>query len=326
MAAITYLEAIREALHEEMVRDRRVFLIGEDIGVYGGAFKITQGFQEEFGMHRVVDTPIAEAAIVGAAVGSALMGLRPVAEMQFMDFVSCAFDPLVNWAAKCRYRWGKGVPLVVRGPAGGGTTGGPFHGQNVESYFANVAGLKLVSAATARSAKGLLKAAIRDEDPVLFFEYKALYRRPELREEMPVGDFVIPLGKAEVVREGRDVTVVTWGTSLHPCLEAASRLAEESMDCEVIDLRTLIPWDRERVMVTVKKTNRALVVHEAPELGGFGGEIAAAVQNDVFEWLDAPVRRLGAPYTPIPFAPSLEKAFLPDAEKVIAALRELHAW
>lgn len=326
MSGLTYLEAIREALREEIERDRRVFLIGEDLGAYGGAFKITQGFQERYGMHRVVDTPISELGIVGAAVGAALMGLRPVAEMQFMDFVSCAFDPLVNWAAKCRYRWGKGVPLVVRGPAGGGTTGGPFHGQNVESYFANVAGLKLVSAATARDAKGLLKASIRDEDPVLFFEYKALYRRPDLREEMPPGDHVVPLGLADVKRQGRDLTVVTWGTTVHPCLEAARRLEHDGVSVEVVDLRTLVPWDRETVVASARKTAKVLVVHEAPTLGGFGGEVAAALQEEAFEWLDAPVRRLGAPFTPIPFAPSLEQAFLPDAARIEAALRDLHAY
>src|SRR5437667_1340517 len=239
----TYLEAIREGLREEMLRDPSVFLIGEDIGIYGGAFKVTAGFLERFGERRVVDTPISESAIVGAAIGASLMGLRPVAEMQFSDFITCGYDQIVNFAAKCRYRWGEGVPIVIRAPSGGGIHGGPFHSQNPEALFTHTPGLKVVAPSSAYDAKGLIKSAIRDKDPVLFFEHKALYRR--IKEDLPEGEYTVPIGKAKIAREGKHLTIVTYGAMLHASLEAATALAAEGTEIEVIDLRTLVPLDVE---------------------------------------------------------------------------------
>ncbi|HEY1249883.1 MAG TPA: transketolase C-terminal domain-containing protein, partial [Thermoanaerobaculia bacterium] len=267
----TYVDAIREGLREEMARDGRVFLLGEDIGVYGGAFKVTDGLIQEFGEQRVIDTPIAETAIVGAAVGAAMMGMRPVAEMQFIDFISCAFDMITNFAAKSRYRTGVGVPLVIRGPSGGGVHGGPFHSQNPEAYFAHTPGLKVVQPATAYDAKGLIKAAIRDDDPVLFFEHKFLYRR--IKEELPPGDWVVPIGKAAVRREGRDLSVITYGAMVWTALEAAKTLEAEGIDVEIVDLRTLFPLDETTVLESVAKTNKAILLHEATRTGGIGAEI-----------------------------------------------------
>ena len=324
MAVVTYLEALRQALAEEMARDERVFLIGEDIATYGGAFKVTEGLADRFGAARVVDTPISESAIVGAAVGAAYMGMRPVAEMQFMDFVGCAFDMITNFAAKSRYRCGLGVPLVVRGPCGGGVGGGPFHSVNPEAFFLNTPGLKIVEPSTAYDAKGLLKAAIRDEDPVLFFEHKFLYRR--IKDDVPEEDYIVPLGKAIVRREGRDATIVTFGAMVHTALEAATALAGEGVDVEVLDLRTLAPLDRDAILTSVAKTSRVAALYEAPRTGGIGGEIAALIAEEAFEFLDAPVMRIASLDTPVPYSPPLEAAFLPTRDKVIAAVKQLVAY
>jgi 2-oxoisovalerate dehydrogenase E1 component beta subunit len=320
----TYLEAIREGLWEEMERDPNVFLLGEDIGVYGGAFKVTAGFHERFGERRVVDTPISEAAIVGAAIGASFLGLRPVAEMQFADFITCAFDQIVNFAAKCRYRWGAAVPIVVRAPSGGGVHGGPFHSQNPEMWFVRTPGLKVVAPATAYDAKGLIKAAIRDNDPVLFFEHKALYRR--VKEELPPGDWVVPIGKARVAREGRDLSIITYGAMLWTALEAAEKLAGEGVSVEVVDLRTLLPLDRETVCASVKKTSKVLLLHEDTRTGGMAGELAVTITESVFEYLDGPIVRVTAPDTPTPYSPPLEEAFLPNAEKVVEKARWLYRY
>ena len=317
----TYLEAIREGLWEEMERDANVFLIGEDIGAYGGAFKVTAGLFERFGARRVVDTPISEAAIVGAAIGAALMGLRPVAEMQFADFITCGFDQIVNFAAKCRYRWNAVVPMVVRAPSGGGVHGGPFHSQNPEMWFVRTPGLKVVAPATAYDAKGLIKSAIRDNDPVLFFEHKALYRR--IKEDLPTEEYTVPIGKAKVAREGTDLTIVTYGAMVWVALEAAATLAQEGASVEVVDLRTLLPLDRETVCASVRKTSKVLLLHEDTRTGGMAGELAASITESVFEYLDAPIVRVTAPDTPVPYSPPLEDAFLPNAEKVIEKARWL---
>jgi 2-oxoisovalerate dehydrogenase E1 component beta subunit len=317
----TYLEAIREGLWEEMERDPNVFLLGEDIGVYGGAFKVTTDFFEHFGAKRVVDTPISEAAIVGAAIGAGLMGLRPVAEMQFADFISCGFDQIVNFAAKCRYRWGAAVPMVVRAPSGGGIHGGPFHSQNPEMWFVRTPGLKVVAPATAYDAKGLIKSAIRDNDPVIFFEHKALYRK--IKEELPTEEYTVPIGKAKVVREGSDLTIVTYGAMVWVALEAADKLAEEGASVEVVDLRTLLPLDRETVCQSVRKTSKVLLLHEDTRTGGMAGELAATISESVWEHLDAPIVRVTAPDTPVPYSPPLEEAFLPNSGKVVEKARWL---
>jgi pyruvate/2-oxoglutarate/acetoin dehydrogenase E1 component len=323
---VTFLEAIREALREEMLRDERVFLLGEDIGVYGGAFKVTEGLYEEFGPKRVIDTPIAEAAIIGAAAGAAMMGLRPVAEMQFIDFISCAFDQLTNVVSKWRYRMGNGVPIVVRGPSGGGVRGGPFHSGNPEAFFLNTPGLKIVEPSTAYDAKGLLKAAIRDEDPVLFFEHKFLYRLPRLRESLPDEDYVVPIGSAAVRREGTDLTILTFGAMVYRALDAADALAGEDINVEVVDLRTLAPLDLETILTSVKKTNRAIVLHEAQRTGGIGGEIGATIAEKAFEWLDAPIVRVASIDTPVPYSPPLEDYFMPQVDDIVAAARKLSAY
>jgi len=307
-----------------MERDDRVFLLGEDIGVYGGAFKVTDGLLAKFGEERVIDTPISETAIVGAAVGAAMMGLRPVAEMQFADFISCAFDMITNFAAKSRYRTGVGVPLVVRGPSGGGVHGGPFHSQNPEAYFAHTPGLKVVQPATAHDAKGLIKAAIRDDDPVIFFEHKYLYRR--IKEELPREDYIVPIGKAAVRREGRDLSILTYGAMLWTALEAASTLEREGIDAEVIDLRTLFPLDEEAILSSVAKTSKAIILHEATRTGGIGAEIAAVLAERCFEYLDAPLVRITAPDTPVPYSPPLEEFFLPSEDEVERAARLLAAY
>src|ERR1043165_1377299 len=267
--ATTYLEAIREGIWEEMERDPNVFLLGEDIGVYGGAFKLTSGFLEHFGERRVVDTPISEAGIVGAAIGASYMGLRPVAEMQFADFITCGFDQIVNFAAKSRYRWNAPVPIVIRAPSGGGIHGGPFHSQNPEMWFVKTPGLKVVAPATAYDAKGLIKASIRDNNPVIFFEHKGLYRR--VKEDLPPADYTVPLGKAKVVREGRDLSIVTYGAMVWIALEAADKLAEERISVEVVDLRTLQPLDRETVCESVKKNGKVLLLHEDTRTAGMAG-------------------------------------------------------
>ncbi|HEV8200710.1 MAG TPA: alpha-ketoacid dehydrogenase subunit beta, partial [Candidatus Polarisedimenticolia bacterium] len=306
----TYLEAIRQAIWEEMEKDPSVFVLGEDIGAYGGAFKVTEGMLQKFGETRVIDTPISEGAIVGAAIGAALMGMRPVAEMQFIDFISCAFDQLTNFAAKNRYRWGAGVPMVVRGPCGGGVRGGPFHSQNPEMYFVHTPGLKVVAPATAYDAKGLLKASIRDDDPVIYLEHKFLYRR--IKEDLPKDDFIVPLGKAAVRREGTDLTIVTYGAMLYPCLEAAATLEKErGAKAEIIDLRSLLPLDRETIVASARKTGKVMVVHEDTRTGGIAGEIAATINEEAFDHLDGPVLRVTAPDTPVPYSAPLEDFFLP---------------
>ena len=321
MPVITYLEAIRGALFDEMARDERVFVMGEDVGVYGGAFKVTDGLQATFGEARVIDTPISETAIVGSAIGASYMGMRPVAEVQFIDFIACCFDMLTNFAATSRYRNGAGVPIVVRGPCGGGVGGGPFHSLNPESFFLNTPGLKMVEPATAYDAKGLLKAAIRDDDPVLFFEHKYLYRR--IKDDVPEDDYVVPIGKAIVRRGGTDASIVTFGAMVHTALEAAETLAADGVQVEIVDLRSLAPLDREAILASVGKTSRVLLLHEARLTGGIGGELAAIIAEDAFEYLDAPVMRLASADTPVPYAPALEAAFLPNAARVVAAVKRL---
>jgi 2-oxoisovalerate dehydrogenase E1 component beta subunit len=321
MAVVTYLEAIRSALLDEMARDERVFVLGEDVGVYGGAFKVTEGLQAKFGEGRVIDTPISEMAIVGSAIGASYMGMRPVAEVQFIDFISCCFDMITNFAATSRYRNGAGVPIVVRGPCGGGVSGGPFHSLNPEAFFLNTPGLKMVEPSTAYDAKGLLKAAIRDDDPVLFFEHKYLYRR--IKDDVPEEDYVVPIGKAVVRREGKDASIVTFGAMVHTALEAASTLASEGVQVEIVDLRSLAPLDRDAILTSVAKTSRVLLLHEATRTGGIGGELAAIIAEEAFEHLDAPVMRLASVDTPVPYAPSLEAAFMPSTEKVVAAVKRL---
>jgi 2-oxoisovalerate dehydrogenase E1 component beta subunit len=319
VAELTYLQAISDGLRTEMRRDKRVFLIGEDVGVYGGAFKVSLGFQEEFGHWRVIDAPLAETAIVGACTGAAIMGMRPVAEMQFADFISCAWDHLVTVASKQRWRAGTAIPIVVRLPSGGGFSGGPFHSQNPESSFAHIPGLKCICPATPEDAKGLLISAIEDPSPCLYFEHKHLYRR--IKAEVPEERYTIPIGKARTHTEGDDVTVVTWGAMVYTAEEAAKQL--DDLSVEIIDLRTVMPWDKAAVLESVRKTSKALVLHEDTRTGGFGAEIAATIAEDAFEDLDAPVKRIAAPDTPVPFSPPLEKAFIPQVEDVVAGLREL---
>lgn len=327
MTAITYLDAISQAMREEMRRDEAVFLLGEDVGTYGGAFKVSAGFLEEFGPERVIDTPMSEAAIIGSAVGAALMGMRPIAEMQYIDFITCGFDQIINMASKMYWRVGMPVPLVIRGPAGGGTKGGPFHSASPESWFFHTPGIKVVVPSTTYDAKGLLKASIRDNNPVLFLEHKLLYRQPELRMELPDDDYVVPLGKAVVRREGEDMTVLTYGAMVYQCLKAAKVLEEEDdLEVEVVDLRSLTPLDRETIMESVKHTNKVLIVHEDTLTGGIGAELAALLAEELFEYLDGPITRVGAPDTPFPYAPALEAAFLPNAEKIVVAARKLAAY
>jgi 2-oxoisovalerate dehydrogenase E1 component beta subunit len=320
---VTLLEAIREALWEEMERDPSVFLLGEDIGRYGGAFKMTEGFIEAFGEERVIDTPISEAGFTGAAAGAAHMGLRPVVEMQFMDFVSCAYEPLTNYIATSRWRGAGSLPLVVRGPVGGGVRGGPFHSQNPEIAFFHTPGLKIVYPSTARDAKLLLKAAIRDDDPVLFFEHKKLYRAPFLREVLPVDVAVEPLGRARTHRSGRDLTIVTYGLMVHESQKAADVLQNEGIEIEILDLRTLAPLDEEAILESVRRTNRLLVVHEDTRTGGIAGEIALRVSEKAFEWLDAPMLRVTAIDAPVPYSAPLEDYFLPQVDDIVKAARYL---
>jgi len=321
MPLMTYLDAIHQGIWEEMERDSSVFLLGEDIGAYGGAFKVTAGMLEKFGPERVIDTPISESAIVGAAVGAALMGLRPVAEMQFMDFIACGFDQVVNMAAKIHYRWGPAVPMVIRGPAGAGVHGGPFHSQSNEMWFVHTPGLKVVMPATAYDAKGLIKAAIRDDNPVIFFEHKFLYRR--IKDEVPADDYVVPLGQAAVRRAGTDIAVITYGAMVWTALEAAQELEKEGLSLEVVDLRTLLPYDEQTVLASVRKCNKVILLHEDTRTGGMASELAALIAEEAFEDLDGPIVRVTAPDTPVPYAPPLEDYFLPNAQKVIAAARKL---
>jgi len=321
---VTYLEAIRQALHEEMDRDPDVFVIGEDIATYGGAFGTTAGLKDAFGEKRVLDTPICETGFTGAAIGAAMMGLRPVVEFQFLDFISSAFDIITNLAATARYRTGNGVPMVLRGPMGGGVRGGPFHSQNPESFFLNTPGIKIVAPSTAYDAKGLLKSAIRDDDPVLYLEHKYLYRR--VKEILPEGEILVPIGKGIVRREGRDLSVVTFGSMVHRALEAAETLAAEGVSVDVVDLRTLAPLDEELLLASVKKTGKALIVHEATLTGGAGGEIAARIAEKAFEYLDGPVLRVASLDTPVPYSPPLEDHFMPSTTIIANAARKLAAY
>jgi 2-oxoisovalerate dehydrogenase E1 component beta subunit len=321
MAEMTYLQAISDGLRGEMRRNDKVFLIGEDVGVYGGAFKVSLGFQEEFGPWRVFDAPLAETAILGACTGAAIMGMRPVAEMQFADFISCGWDQLVTVAAKQRWRAGTAVPIVVRLPSGGGFSGGPFHSQNPESSFAHIPGLKCVCPSTPEDAKGLLISAIEDPNPVLYFEHKHLYRR--IKADVSEDRYTIPIGKARTHREGNDISVITWGAMVHTAEEAAQQLDDDGVSVEIIDLRTVLPWDKAAVLESVRKTSKVLVLHEDTHTGGFGAEISATIAEDAFEDLDAPVKRVTAPDTPVPFSPPLEKAFIPQVEDVVKGLREL---
>ena len=324
LSPTTYLEAIRQGMWEEMERDESVFILGEDVGPYGGAFKVTEGMLERFGAQRVIDTPISESAIVGAAIGAAYMGLRPIAEMQFIDFISCAFDQITNFAAKSRYRWGAGVPIVIRGPAGGGVHGGPFHSQNPEMYFVHTPGLKVVAPSTAYDAKGLIKAAIRDEDPVIYLEHKFLYRR--IKEELPDEDYTVPIGKAAIRRSGQDLTVLTYGAMVYLALEAAAELVKEGIDLEVIDLRSLLPMDKEMILESVKRNNKVFILHEDTRTGGIAGEITSVICEEAFEYLDGPVLRVTAPDTPVPYSPPLEEFFLPKVTDVLKVARKLASY
>ena len=322
---LTYLAAINEALAEEMRRDPDVLLMGEDIaGDFGGAFKVTQGLAAEFGPLRVMNTPLAELGFTGMAAGMALMGLRPVVEMQFADFISSAFDSIVQFAATTHYRWGGAVPIVIRAPSDGGLRSGPFHSQNPEAWFVHTPGLKVVAPATPADAKGLLTAAIRDNNPVVYFESKPLYR--SLKGYVPAGEHVVPIGVAHLARSGDDLSIITYGAMLHQALAAAERLAGEGVECDVLDLRTLKPLDEEAILTSARKTGKVLIVHAANRLAGLGAELAALIAERAFESLDAPVRRLGGLDTPIPFSPPLEDAYRPDAEKIYEAAAALAAY
>jgi 2-oxoisovalerate dehydrogenase E1 component len=319
----TYVDAINRALLEEMERDESVVVIGQDIGAFEGAFRTTRGLHARW-PRRVLDTPIAESGTIGIAIGAAVLGFRPVVEMQFADFITCGFNQLVNVAAKLYYRWQVPCPIVVRLPSGGGVGAGPFHSQNDESWFAHTAGIKVICPATAADARGLLKAAIRDPNPVMIFEHKFLYRR--IKERLPEGDGLARIGEARVLRDGRHLTLVGYGASTWTCLEAAAELAAAGVEAEVVDLRTLIPYDEATVTASVRKTGRALVVHEAPLTLGFGAEVAARLADAAFSWLDAPIRRVTYPDRPVPYARVLENSLLPSREKVLAAARELLAY
>jgi 2-oxoisovalerate dehydrogenase E1 component beta subunit len=323
LSATTYLEAIRQGIWEEMERDPRVFILGEDVGIYGGAFKVTEGMLNRFGAERVLDTPISESAIVGAAIGAAYMGLRPIAEMQFIDFISCAFDQITNFAAKSRYRWGAGVPIVIRGPSGGGVHGGPFHSQNPEMYYVHTPGLKVVAPATAYDAKGLIKSAIRDEDPVIFLEHKYLYRR--IKEVLPEDDYVVPIGKGVIRRPG-NLTVITYGAMVYIAEEAAAELQKEGIELEILDLRSLLPLDQELILESVKRNSKVFILHEDVRTGGIAGEISAIICEEAFEYLDGPILRITAPDTPVPYSPPLEEFFLPKVTDVLKTARYLASY
>jgi len=323
--AVTYIQAINQAMREEMERDENVLILGEDVGVLGGAFKATDGLHTAFGSERVVDTPISESLIVGAGVGLAIQGMRPILEMQFIDFITCGFDQIVNMAATLRYRHGgqTACPIVIRGPCGGGVHGGLYHSQNPEAWFFHVPGLKVVAPSTAYDAKGLLKAAVRDDDPVIYLEHKFLYRR--IKEDLPEEEYIVPIGEAALRKKGTDLTVITYGSPMHAVMKAARDMASE-VDIEVIDLRTLLPLDWKTIRTSVAKTGKALIVHEARKTGGIGGEIAARIAEELFENLDGPVMRLAAKDTHNAFAAPMEDYILPNQEKVTEAIRKLAAY
>jgi 2-oxoisovalerate dehydrogenase E1 component beta subunit len=324
MPQLTYLEAIRQGIWEEMERDPTVFCLGEDIGIYGGAFKVTDGFIHRFGPERVIDTPIAEAAIVDAAYGASLTGMRPVAEFQFMDFIGCAFNQIVNMVGSSHYRWGAPAPMVIRGPSGGNVHGGPFHSQNPEMWFVHTPGIKVVCPASAYDAKGLIKAAIRDNNPVIFFEHKYLYRR--IKEEIPEGDYIVPIGKARVAREGSDLSIITYAAMVYTALEAAELLSKEGIEAEILDLRTLSPLDRDAITQTVRKTNKVIILHEHSRTGGIAGEITSLINEDAFDDLDGPIVRIAAQDSPVPFSPPQEEYFLPKVSDVVREARRLKAY
>jgi pyruvate/2-oxoglutarate/acetoin dehydrogenase E1 component len=323
---ITYLEAIREALVEEMRRDAKVFILGEDVGPYGGAFGVTQGIVDEFGEARCLDTPISESAIIGVSIGASQRGYRPVAEMQFADFITCGFDQIVNQAATLRYRYGgrATVPIVIRAPSGGNVGGGLYHSQNPEGWFIHRPGLKVVAPSTPYDAKGLLKAAIRDDNPVVYFEHKYLYRRA--KGPVPEGDEIVPIGVAAIRRPGADATLVTYGAMVQPSLEAADQLAKEGVEVDVIDLRSLLPYDKAALFTSIQKTSRLLIVHEDVKTLGIGSELAAVAVEEWFDLLDAPVMRVTYPDTHPPFSQILEQFTLPNVVKITEALRRLAAY
>ncbi|BAU29138.1 branched-chain alpha-keto acid dehydrogenase E1 component [Aneurinibacillus soli] len=327
MAVISYIDAVTQALREEMRRDPKVFVLGEDVGVRGGVFRATSGLYEEFGEQRVIDTPLAESAIAGVAIGAAAYGMRPVAEMQFADFIMPAFNQIISEAAKMRYRSNNDwhCPLVIRAPYGGGVHGALYHSQSVEALFTSTPGLKVVAPSTPYDAKGMLKAAIRDEDPVLFFEHKRCYRL--IKGEVPETDYVVPLGKSDVKREGTDITVISYGLTLHFALQAAEKLAEEGISAHILDLRTLYPLDVEGIVEAVKKTGKVLIIHEDNKSGGVGGEVAAVIAEHCLFDLDAPIQRLAGPDVPaMPYSPPMEKFFMLNPDKVATAMRELAAF
>lgn len=322
MAQMTYAEALRDGMRIAMQKDPTVFLAGEDVGMFGGCFGQTQGLFAEFGPERVVDTPISETAIVGLGTGAAAAGLRPIVEIMFVDFMGVCLDELFNQAAKMRYMFGgkAKVPMVLRAPCGAGFSAAAQHSQSLEAWLAHIPGIKVVTPATPADAKGLMMAAIYDDNPVVFLEHKGLFT---ITGEVPEGEYIVPLGKANVQREGTDVSLITWSATVHTALAAAETLAKEGISAEVLDLRSITPLDREAIVASVKKTNRAVIIHEAVRTGGFGGEIAALVADDAFDYLDAPVKRITAPDTPVPFCPVLEKAFMPAAETIVATVKEL---
>ena len=326
MPELALVESVRQALHEEMERDPSVIVLGEDVGKHGGVFRATDGLQQRFGEDRVIDTPLAELGIAGVAIGAAMNGLRPVAEMQFADYIHPAFDQIVNEAAKIRYRSNGqfGCPLVIRAPFGAGVHGGLYHSQSVEALFYHVPGLKIVIPSTPYDCKGLLKAAIRDDDPVLFFEHKKSYRR--VKGEVPAEDYVVPIGQAELKRSGTDLSVITYGVGVHLALEAAATLAAEGIEVEILDLRTIVPMDRPAIAETVRKTSKVIILHEDNKTGGVGAEVSAFIAEELFEDLDGPIIRVAAADSHIPYAPSLEAVVIPNTQDVIHAARKLSAY
>lgn len=322
MTKMSYVEALRDGMSFEMRRDDTVFLAGEDVGIFGGCFGQTQGMFAEFGPKRIVDTPISETAIMGLGVGAASAGLRPIVELMFIDFIGICLDELFNQAAKMRYMFGgkAQVPMVVRAPAGAGFSAAAQHSQSMEAWLAHIPGIKVVMPYSPADAKGLMISAIRDNNPVVYIEHKALYT---MEGEVPEGDYTVPIGKASLAREGEDVSLISWGAMVGKALEAAKALEADGISAEVVDLRTITPVDRESIIKSVQKTNRAVVVHEAVRTGGFGGEIAAIIADEAFDYLDAPVKRVTAPDTPVPFSSPLEQAFIPSADKIVGAVKEL---